>query len=262
MQRTLGHKLHEGVSYLNMARGFTIIGAFSGGNDSAVACDILYRWCQSTGETSRLMSIDTGLASDSWREDVTEFALRQWGTPPEFFLGEGFERYAKNVLTHGFPYTPSNHAIIYRLLKERAINKCVRKYKRSRLDRVVFVTGVRKDESHKRRNTPYKHKSGARVTLNIICEFTGDDVGQYLTVLLPGHQRKHHSQDCHCNWHCKDTVDTLSHSPKLQAKIKQLEQQALDAGLWRYGGHPDDLSAQQSNTMPDDSWCISCTTKD
>lgn len=257
----IGKYLYEATTWLNMYQNSTIFAAFSGGSDSAVATDIYVRWCRSHNRQPRIMCIDTGLSADTWRDDVIAACRNHWNVEPEFFFGAGWDWYEENVLDYGFAYTPSQHSIYYRMLKERAIDKAVRENKRKRKDRVVFVTGVRRAESARRARTPYHYRRGARVTLNAICEFTREQRDAYLRALLPDWTIEKKSSDCYCNWTRNDTVETIrSHSPRLAEKIEALECEATANGLWRYGERPQKRQSQvrSKDDMPEDSLCINC----
>jgi hypothetical protein len=262
---TLAPKIDEAIQWLDMNSHHVLIASLSGGADSVAASHLLYLWCKQTGVPFRVMSIDTGLAADNWRSNVSATARLLWDTEVEFVTGGGWAWYEKHAQRFGFGHTPHAHTIYYRMLKERAIMATVKRNK-SPARRVVFVTGVRQEESPQRANRPLYAVSGNRVTANLIYKWTKAERDAWLQALCPSYAIPKRSKDCHCNWTLSETCETLAtHSPMLAARLQALSDRVVANGRWAYGTRPTAtqraaFAAQPDEDMPEDSFCISCAT--
>jgi len=241
----------------------SIFVAYSGGRDSAIILDIASKIMASV----EVMAIDTGLAHDEWRGMIESQVSRYPSARLTFVEGLGIEWYQKNVLEYGFGYTPQQHSIYYRMLKERAINKLIAVRKIHYHDKIAFLTGVRRAESAKRLKTPDVMVSGARLTINAIAHYDNQQAQIYHALNLPFYDNPIYKQwsnsgDCACNWTCKISLETLERtSPILASKISRLSQDSVNRGGWKYGTKPSDYGIDLSSTvdnMPEDSLCISC----
>lgn len=103
----------------------------------------------------------------------------------------------------GFP-GPAGHRFAYTRLKERQIDALVRDTKQHRLDRVGLVTGVRKDESHRRWGTtkvPVERRGG-KVWISPLINWTNPTMRQYKRIFdLPISDVSaltHRSGECNC----------------------------------------------------------------
>jgi len=234
--------------------------AYSGGSDSAVIVELLRQL--NVPVSWGVMTIDTGLSSighiDRIRSDI-----KRAGLSLSIFTGQGLDWYIDNVSHYGFAYTPNQHSIYYRSLKERAIDDSIRSVKTKYHQRILTVTGVRRAESYKRSQTPILyHKRGARVTLNLIADYNDTDKNVILSnVHWYGGKT---TEDCMCNWHCNykntDRLNSLA-----RAAVNQVDSELRSCGAWGYGEKP--TSAQVSmfsdvrsdiENMPDDSMCVNC----
>lgn len=119
----------------------THVALCSGGMDSAVATHVAVRW----GPADLVVHLDSGTGIDANEEYVRELA-REVGAQP-WTLGT-HEDYEEIVVEHGFP-GPSRHAIMYRRLKERQLQKLAGKVAGD----LHCWTGVRSMESERRMRT-------------------------------------------------------------------------------------------------------------
>lgn len=238
--------------------------AYSGGKDSAIILDIAAKIFAHV----YVMAIDTGLSHDNWRGLIEKHIAHYSNASLEVVSGGGFDWYRENVLDYGFGYTPNQHVIYYRMLKERAIKEHIQNNKLKYHDNIFYLTGVRRAESFKRLKTPDVMKVGVRISVNAIAHYSDVYAARYHALHLAHYENPFYSQignsgDCACNWTCKIKLDTLKkHSPLLGAKLEALSNESVESGGWQYGTKPPLLlPSAKAETMPEDSLCISCYQK-
>lgn len=232
------------TSAVNIYKPSHIVCLFSGGYDSMVASDIAARWARLYGHslTVRVVSVDTLLSVDGWREFVTGTArLRRW--PHLIWDNPNPEWYEQDVLAHGFPYTRVMHRIMYIMLKERAIKEVLKHYKKFWHDRVMFVTGIRRDESPERWGTVEHEKRKADVWCNPLVNWTRGDLEDYrLTYGLPDnpfYDTVGGSGDCQCNWGNFIALSELAkYSPRLAAWLYDLNERVKAIHGWGWDEVP------------------------
>jgi len=247
------------LSAIKQYKPSKILVSYSGGHDSATVLHLMDK----IEIKFDVLTIDTGISTDGhitriYNEVVNKLNKRLW-----IYSNNGAEWYKQQVLDNGFAYTPVIHTIYYRMLKERALMTALRDFKKHRTDNIMFVTGVRRAESVKRRHTPLISKSGSRIFCNLIAEFTDEDKHSVMkdNTWFKGKT----TEDCMCNWHCKYKLSHLEESPQLHKYMANLESDMRDMGLWGYGEKPDPSLVQvgeiDDDEMPDDSLCVNCYTK-
>lgn len=218
---------------------------FSGGNDSLATAH------RARDYYDRLMFIDTGTAVPGVRDFVQRAA--DWiGKPLTIY--EAGDAYKRMVLGDGdkpalgFP-GPAMHQRCYSLLKERQIERFLREVKvgHPRSARVLFVTGIRRAESQRRRLRPPIERKGAQVFASPLIEWTTPDLHAYrrannlpesdIAALL------HRSGECNCAAYAApgEREELRSLFPKWFAEfITPLEDEAARLGLpnavWGAGG--------------------------
>jgi len=262
--------LSESISIIEQAiekyNPSNVFVAYSGGRDSAIALDIATKIFSHV----QVMAIDTGLAHDKWRSIVERNVGQYKNTSLTIVEGLSWEWFSGNVLEYGFGYTPRQHSIYYRMLKERAINSLIQSSKTHYYDKIAFITGVRRAESTKRLKTPDVMCVGARVTINAIAHYDNLRAKEYHALNLPNYHNDCYSDignsgDCACNWTLGiKLADLEKTSPNLFEKMKALSDESLERGGWCYGTRPPRELAELDNRgedMPNDSLCISCYSK-
>lgn len=129
----------------------------------------------------------------SWEKDNVDLAFTT-RSDKHSTKQNAFDWYSDNAINYGFPYTPMAHALLYRNLKERAINDYTRNKKGDGLyNRVVSFTGVRRAESRRRSNRDLVYRSGARITVNAIVDFTNRERDLYLSHFLPWYSNPYYA---------------------------------------------------------------------
>lgn len=230
---------------------------YSGGNDSVVSTHIANAWARAIPHGHvKAISIDTHVSADGWRDYVTRVANKEnwtheiWDNPdPEF--------YYNNCREFGTPHTREMHwMIMYRNLKERAIDAVRRAHKTGQRDRCMLVSGFRRDESTERADTPEWLEDGAGLWVSPLVNWTERDVYEYRLVHAfepnPFYETVGGSGDCECNWTRNTSVATLErYSPVLASKIRPMDAECRLKFGYGYGDTPSKgLIAERAGQMP------------
>lgn len=203
----------------------------SGGNDSTVASHLA---CEFGPRLDALVHINTGIAVPETLDYVRSFA--SWLEVP--LIEKSAPRsYEDLVMKYGFP-GPAAHRFMYIWLKERALRQVRREAQMGQRRRVLFITGVREQESRRRMGSvqPIK-RDGNTVWVAPIASFTTRDVVDYrMQHGLPANEVAdllHMSGECLCGAFSKPgELSWLSmFYPDVAARIRRLEARAHDAGL-------------------------------
>lgn len=236
--------------------------AYSGGSDSALMIECVRRsgFLEFPDWEFRVMSIDTGLHSEGHIERVNA-DMERIGLKVHWFKGEGLEWYIKSVMENGFGYTPTSHVFYYRMLKERAIAKSIQDFKGYYQERILSITGVRRDESRKRATTPIRQATkGVKVFLNPIADVTNAQKAKLMQDVTWWHGKT--TEDCGCNWHGHFDIDILN--AKARQHVNELNKKMKELGLWGYGeAATKEQLAMLGNIdmyeeMPENSFCTNC----
>lgn len=220
---------------------------FSGGHDSLSVT----HWAMSQGADAAA-HINTGIGIEKTRQFVRDTCERnEWALHEE----SAAKRYEDIVRDHGFP-GPNAHRYMYILLKARGVDALVRKTKSKRMDKVLLITGVRKQESIRRMGTVKPiQQQGAKVWVAPFLEMTKADVNEYLS--LHNVQRNevvdclHMSGECLCGAFAhKGELDEIRFwYPEVAEEIERLEVVAAAAGKpwrWEDAGPPDWYNQMQA----------------
>lgn len=170
-----------------------IYSLFSGGKDSIVTAHIASHMLEFQGVGH--VRTNTGPAANQHSDRAIAIA-EGFGWP--VYVSSPSESFASLVIQFGFP-GPAVHTWMYIHLKERAIRKLSR-MARANKERLIYVTGLRFDESAKRKNGATERTviSANEWWVNPILRWTDTDIFEYvnyhgLTVPSMGH-----SLDCFC----------------------------------------------------------------
>jgi 3'-phosphoadenosine 5'-phosphosulfate sulfotransferase (PAPS reductase)/FAD synthetase len=238
----------------------TVIALTSWGNDSQVSTHIAARWAREHLPLTvnwRVATIHTGVAADGYVAWATEQA-RAAGYPWAMWHPEpqnGWTWYAQDVIKHGFGYTPSAHSLYYRILKERTLRRIRRAYRNLYGGRVMFVTGVFRDESSQRAAVPEYDRRGSEVWVNPLAYWRKADVTRYRIdnelPQNPFYKTTGGSGDCLCNWgQFVSFEDVQRGNPQLAAKLEPVHRECIAKHGWGYGERPSDgLLAERAGQM-------------
>ena len=168
------------------------------------------------------------------------FAYPRPGSP-RYKPENGLEQHREQIWS-GFP-SPPGHKIMYNMLKERAMNK-VRSdlVKHPSRERVLYITGIRRDESQRRAKRPAVQRKGSAVWVSPLIEWTALDLNAYRFKYLhtdlevprnPVAELLHMSGECLCGafGHEGELDEIARHFPEVAEKIRALQDKVKAASL-------------------------------
>jgi 3'-phosphoadenosine 5'-phosphosulfate sulfotransferase (PAPS reductase)/FAD synthetase len=225
-----------------------IFALFSGGYDSLVVAHLLSQFASSVG----IAHFNTGIGIEETREYARQTCKsRDWPLVEKVTP----ESYEDLVLERGFP-GPAHHWKMYCRLKDRSVEALVREYKQGRVDRIMLVTGIRRQESRKRMG--YKdavNRRGAQVWVNPLLNWSKFHIHAYKARYdLPDNrvvEVLHMSGECLCGAyaHKGELAEIKLWFPETGSYIESLERKVRAAGhnwgweepppLVRIDKHPD-----------------------
>lgn len=227
-----------------------VVGLFSGGHDSATANLIAHE----SGATMSL-HINTGIGIQQTRDYVEETCDRRRWKYAEYKAVENVNSagepdaqfYEDIVRKEGFPGAFA-HRMMYSRLKERPLRMFERDMGFTPKRPVIYLTGVRADESERRMGTnAYCEKRGRAVWLNHINDFTKSDCGNCMRHL--GQPRNevvdliHKSGECLCGAFAKpgELAELRMWFPEVAKRIDDLEKEVMQRLPWGWedNGPPD-----------------------
>jgi 3'-phosphoadenosine 5'-phosphosulfate sulfotransferase (PAPS reductase)/FAD synthetase len=218
---------------------------YSGGDDSLVTT----HWLMTNGHCDEVLSIDTGIGLKVTRRHIRTTCVHYGWPLVEVRAKEDCgQDYRKMVLKHGFPGPPA-HQLMYRNLKERAIEHIVRERKRYRSrEKVLLATGIRSDESQWRAGYGGQEVTvvkGAQLWANPFYHVSGQDFHEYrvehslprgpASILLGM------SGECLCGSYAEEGElnGIRLIEPATADEIEQLEREAAARGHgWRWEQRP------------------------
>ena len=216
-----------------------IFALFSGGHDSLS----ITHWASQQPGFSGVFHVNTRIGIEESNEFVRN-TCRKYGwplfeaTPPEL-------QYEDIVLRFGFP-GPAAHRYTYVWLKERALNAFIQTQKVKRSDKILLITGVRRQESIRRMGTTQEvSKSGAKIWVAPFIDKSKVEVNDYLNNHnLPRNEVVdliHKSGECLCGAYARQgELDELAvWFPKKAHYLRQLENRVKSAGFpWGWEDEP------------------------
>lgn len=217
-----------------------IFSLYSGGNDSAVLLDVTRRHFP---QVDAIIHVNTGTGVPETTEHVrkTLDGIR-WRelTPPKPYE----EVFIHRPIINGLP-GPGMHHIAFNRLKERAIEQLVADTKRCRMDRVMFLTGIRADESRIRMGygDSIIDRKGAQVWVNPLYRWTNEEMRDYRAEFglaeNPVSANLHISGECLCGAYARpDELEMIRFFyPTVAARIDEWERAGREKGLtyWKWG---------------------------
>jgi len=231
---------------------------FSGGNDSTVLTH-LFR-----NRADYAVHINTGIGIEQTRQYVRDTCIA-FGLPLIEEHPPPGSTYREIVLDRGFP-GPAHHWKMYTRLKERGLEKV-----RTRLvpnpyrQRVVFLAGRRRDESHRRAAVPEQGRKRSMVWVSPLVNWTKLDINTYrLLHDLPRNEVSdllHMSGECLCGAFAKKgELDEIGDwFPDVRKQIEELQEEVRAAGhleqrcQWGWGAYRDGGPRSKSGLM-----CSTC----
>lgn len=254
-------KVDAAFATLNEAHGkhkpSAVFSLFSGGHDSLTATSIAFEWSKISGIPVQAAHINTTIGIEETREFVRETCSREGWPLRELFPPRDYESL---VMEFGMP-GPYMHTLMYNRLKERCLAQLVRENKKHRRDHVMFVSGIRSQESTRRmRHVERIQKEGGRVWAAAIHDWSKFDCMDWLDYkklpLNPVVLTYHHSGECLCGAFARPgELDEISlWYPKTAERIRELERKVEEGGkqphacVW--GTEPPAVHRDQMKMFP------------
>lgn len=225
-----------------------VVALFSGGHDSLCAAHVV---ASVLGGPVECVHVDTGIGVPATREFVRE-TCRRFGwpltvlTPPPFAPArqkrksgidyDNLPAYEAVVLHYGFPGA-YGHTLVYNRLKERCLRQLERDIEASPRRPVLYVTGVRKQESRRRMgHIVALQREGRRTWCAPLTNWSRDERDAYHAAeVLPRNPvvaRLCMSGECLCGAYGSpgELAEIAFHYPEVAAYIRSLEARARAAG--------------------------------
>lgn len=238
-----------------------VFALFSGGHDSLCSTHVAAQHPR----FSAVVHINTGIGIEETREFVRETCRTQGWPLLEYRAPEG--TYEKRCLRYGMPGGPQ-HEYVYHVLKSEQIQRLIREHKQHRHDRIVLVTGVRRQESARRmqlHTTPIRAE-GVKVWVNPNLEWTGLDVSRYVDSQglrrNPVVDKLHRSGECLCGAMARpEELDEIAFwYPEVAQRLRNLEHECFKRRLPYSWGSKRSPSFNEE-VQPMLPLCASCQTR-
>jgi 3'-phosphoadenosine 5'-phosphosulfate sulfotransferase (PAPS reductase)/FAD synthetase len=211
-----------------------VFALFSGGDDSVCAAHLAAQHPRFTAA----VLIDTGIAIQEAHDHAkTICAAHGW----PLLIYKTPNSYDAQVLAHGFP-GPSQHNFMYNLFKKPAIRALVRDHKRKKKDRILLVTGMRRQESIQRMQATRVPilRIGAQVWTAPMWEWSRDERDAYQAEhhleRNPIKEKMHISGDCLCGaFREKGDLEIMRiFFPREAERITRLQEQVQARFPWAW----------------------------
>jgi 3'-phosphoadenosine 5'-phosphosulfate sulfotransferase (PAPS reductase)/FAD synthetase len=207
---------------------------FSGGHDSLCSTAIAAEHPAFTAA----VHINTGIGIGETREFVRETCSeRGW---PLIEMHPDAKTYRDLVIEKGMPEGPKSHSTCYFWLKQRQVRRLVAEHKRDWYDRILLITGIRKEESERRMtavmSVPVYHRRGIEVWVNPILDWTKSQCHDFMEreelKRNPVVDLLHRSGECLCGALASrsELPDIEAWYPQAGKEIRSYEQLARDHG--------------------------------
>jgi 3'-phosphoadenosine 5'-phosphosulfate sulfotransferase (PAPS reductase)/FAD synthetase len=240
----------------------------SGGNDSAVPLHLF----KDDPRVTAAVHIDTGIKVPEVEPHVQrvcdQYGLKLLvyraventqadGTPDP-------QVYEEIIRKHGFP-GPAQHSRMYSQLKERQLRRLVREHKTGKFDRIMLVTGVRRQESRRRMGyVEETQRFGSNVWVAPVANWTNEDMRVYRETFevptSPVSAKLGMSGECLCGAFAKpgEMARLEEFFPEVAAKIRDLERRSNCP--WGWEGQPPRHLVNEVEAEPEEPLmlCTSC----
>lgn len=220
---------------------------FSGGNDSTT---VLYLF---KDILNYVIHINTGIGIEDTREYVRNTCEKLKLTLKEY-KADGENTYEKLVMKYGFP-GPAQHFLMYQRLKERSLRIARNEIngKRSYKNRVIFISGKRRDESVRRMSSPDNGRDGNIIWVSPMVNWTKADIEMYrkLNPDIPRNEVSdliHMSGECLCGAFAhkgeREEIrmfypDFVKYIESLETKLEELNLHKEERRKWGWGAYKD-----------------------
>lgn len=249
-----------------------IFAMFSGGHDSYCATHIASQHPQ----FNSVVHIDTGIGIEETRQFVRDRCNTHSWPLLEYKAIENLnsnrfpdpQDYQKMVLQYGFP-GPGQHSRMYARLKERCIRMLIREHKTKHLDKILLITGARKQESKRRMgHTIAIQKDGAKIWTAPIVNWSKQDCLQYMDDNNLPHNPVvdilHMSGECLCGAFAQKGELALINAffPETGKYILELQKKVHQAGFpWNWDEGPPSWYKEVKDGQQFLPLCASCILK-
>jgi 3'-phosphoadenosine 5'-phosphosulfate sulfotransferase (PAPS reductase)/FAD synthetase len=218
---------------------------FSGGNDST----ILFYLFKDIADYAIHINTTIGIPET---HDYVVNTCKNFNVELKEYSGSQEDSYDNLVKKFGFP-GPGQHYIMYQRLKERALAKAVKEANIPRKQRIVFLSGKRRDESNYRMYAPEFSRSTGHtksiVWISPIINWTKADINLYreLNPEIPRNfvaDMIHMSGECMCGSYArpneKEEVrmffpDFIERLERLEDDVKKIETISKEKTNWGWG---------------------------
>ena len=168
---------------------------FSGGNDSTILLHLF------KDLANFAIHIDTGIGIPQ-TYDYVKNACECFNITLKTYKSDEKDSYENIIKKNGFP-GPVQHFLIYQRLKERALRKAVKENNIPKKQRIVFLSGKRRDESFRRRASSAVTHNRSVVWISPIINWTKEDIILYRKIFpeiprSPVSDMIHMSGECMC----------------------------------------------------------------
>ncbi|MFW6195232.1 MAG: phosphoadenosine phosphosulfate reductase family protein, partial [Chloroflexota bacterium] len=203
---------------------------FSGGDDSTTVAHAM------RGLATHAIHVNTGIGIESTRQFVRD-TTASWDLP----LIEEHPRdeysYLNTILKFGFP-GPRQHLMMYRRLKDDGLRKIRKSFvTKPRRQRVLFLTGIRHEESRKRASAQPHFREGSVIWCSPMLHWTKLDMNTYRRMFdvprNPVTEQLHKSGECLCGSFAApgDREEIRLWCPEVDQHISSLEERVREAGV-------------------------------
>lgn len=175
--------LDDAVSEFSPKKVFCL---FSGGHDSLVSTHFVM--ANFPDLKPEVVHVDTGIGIPETQKFVID-TCKWYGWPLKIYRASENVRadgtpdpmvYDDIVIKNGFP-GPGAHRIMYSKLKQRQVRRLVRDHKTDRSDRIMLISGVRRQESARRMGTTEEcYREGAQVWVAPMLYMSSSDQREYM----------------------------------------------------------------------------------